>query len=231
MGLFGKKKENKNDSSKVAPPPVSPISETANLNSEISNNNVNSQADNIPMPQYKTGNFSAPSIAGENLNDIKNQVSAINNYQGNSQPNQNLGVDQYNDSNKGEEADSLFDFSELDIESPLDDQNEDSIESQDMLEHSNESHSKDKKEDLDLSFIKQKHNLKKEDIKYVTTQQFKDLLEIIENVKTKVKESSETHLKILDIKTEEDIEFENLRKDFQIIEDKLYQVDSIIFDN
>jgi hypothetical protein len=230
MVLFGKKKEDKNDSSQVAPPPMPPVqpaSQVGNSGVQNSNTSGNPPSNEIPMPTYQPGNLNPPSPAGENLDDIKKQVSATNNYQGNPQSTQSLDIDQKKEVNKDEDSDSLFDFSELDIESPLDGQNKEEDTQQEMLENS----SKDKNEDLDLSFIKQKHNLKKEDIKFVTTKQFKDLLEIIENVKSKVKEASETHLKILDIKAEEDIEFENLRKDFQIIEDKLYQVDSIIFDN
>ena len=65
---------------------------------------------------------------------------------------------------------------------------------------------------------------------FITTAQFKALLEIVESVKLKVKESTEKHLRLLDIKSEEDIEYENLRKDFQYIEDKLYEADSILFE-
>lgn len=65
---------------------------------------------------------------------------------------------------------------------------------------------------------------------FVTTAQFKRMLEIVEEVKVKVKETSEIHLRLMDIKSEEDIEYESLRKNFQFIEDKLYEVDSIIFE-
>lgn len=69
-----------------------------------------------------------------------------------------------------------------------------------------------------------------DDTYFVTTHQFKSLLEIVEAVKERVKISNERHLRLLDIKAEEDIEYENLRKDFQFVEDKLYEVDSIIFE-
>lgn len=68
------------------------------------------------------------------------------------------------------------------------------------------------------------------DTYFATTGQFKALLEIIDLVKSKVKSSAETHLRLLDIKSEEDIEYENLRKNFQFIEDKLYDIDGIIFE-
>lgn len=66
---------------------------------------------------------------------------------------------------------------------------------------------------------------------FLTTQQFRSMLEIVELVKGKVKDSTEIHLRLLDMKSEEDIEYENLRKNFQYVEDKLYELDSILFDN
>lgn len=64
---------------------------------------------------------------------------------------------------------------------------------------------------------------------FMTTQQFKAMMELVESVKSRVKDSSDRHLKLLDIKSEEDVEYENLRRDFQYVEDKLYELDSIIF--
>ena len=52
----------------------------------------------------------------------------------------------------------------------------------------------------------------------------------VDKVKEKFKESSDIHLKLLDIKSEEDLEYENLRKNFQFVEEKLYEVDSLIFE-
>jgi len=69
-----------------------------------------------------------------------------------------------------------------------------------------------------------------DEVIYITTAQFKNMLEIIDNVRSRVKESAEKHTRLLDIKSEEDIEYENLRKDFQYIEDKLYEVDSLLFE-
>jgi hypothetical protein len=82
-----------------------------------------------------------------------------------------------------------------------------------------------------LTYAPNKHSRKvSNEPYYVTTAQFKRMLEIVEEVKVKVKETSEIHLRLMDIKSEEDIEYENLRKNFQFIEDKLYEVDSIIFE-
>lgn len=88
--------------------------------------------------------------------------------------------------------------------------------------------------DTNLNFISNKNlnpgHVSHEKDFFITTHQFRSVLEIIESVKNKVKESSETHLRLMDIKSEEDIEYENLRKDFQFIEDKLYELDSVIFE-
>lgn len=65
---------------------------------------------------------------------------------------------------------------------------------------------------------------------FITTEQYKSMADLVEQVKERVKNSSDTYLKILDYKGEEEIELENLRKDFEFIEDKLYQLDSLLFD-
>lgn len=70
----------------------------------------------------------------------------------------------------------------------------------------------------------------KDDTYFLTTTEFKHLLEQIDAVKERIKVSTQRHMKILSIKAEEDIEIESLKKDFQFIEDKLYEVDSTIFD-
>ena len=65
---------------------------------------------------------------------------------------------------------------------------------------------------------------------FITTSQFKKLLEIIDNIKLKVKQSNDLYLKLTDIKSEEDIEFENLRKTYAYVEEKLYELDKTIFE-
>ena len=65
---------------------------------------------------------------------------------------------------------------------------------------------------------------------FITTSQFKKLLEIIDNVKLKVKHSNDLYLKLADIKSEEDVEFENLRKAYIYIEERLYELDKTIFE-
>lgn len=70
----------------------------------------------------------------------------------------------------------------------------------------------------------------KDDTYFLTTSEFKHLLELIDTVKDRIKTSGQRHMKITSIKAEEDIEYDNMKKDFQFIEDKLYEVDSTIFD-
>jgi hypothetical protein len=75
--------------------------------------------------------------------------------------------------------------------------------------------------------ISKKSEIKKEF--YVTTTQFKDLLDIVDSVKLKIKSTNELYLRLADIKSEEDIEFENLRKSFIFVEEKLYELDRVLF--
>ncbi len=84
--------------------------------------------------------------------------------------------------------------------------------------------------DVALSFETKKVSKKDETI-FLTTTQFKALLEVVDSVKSKIKTSTETHLKLMDMKAEEDVEYESLRKNFQFIEDKLHDLDGILFDN
>ena len=72
---------------------------------------------------------------------------------------------------------------------------------------------------------------KKDETIFLTTTQFKALLEVVDSVKSKIKTSTETHLKLMDMKAEEDVEYESLRRNFQFIEDKLHDLDGILFDN
>jgi hypothetical protein len=84
--------------------------------------------------------------------------------------------------------------------------------------------------DVALNFETKKVSKKDETI-FLTTTQFKALLEVVDSVKGKIKTSTETHLKLMDMKAEEDVEYESLRRNFQFIEDKLHDLDGILFDN
>ena len=84
----------------------------------------------------------------------------------------------------------------------------------------------------ELNFIKNKDVIKAhKDEHFITTTQYKTMTALIEKVRDKINKANETHLKILDIRAEEDIEFENLRKDFLFVEKKLYEVDGLVFNN
>jgi hypothetical protein len=180
----------------------------------------------IPKPDEESNNLSAPPIPGGSLEEIKNEVAykKSNAGTGNAENTSDENETEESAPAANDEEDSLFDFSELDVNAPVNSKM--SLE-EDIMDTKSKEH-KDVA-DVDLSFIKHRQAPAK-DTYFVTTSQFKSLLEIVEAVKNKVKDASETHLKLLDIKAEEDIEFENLRKDFQFIEDKLYEVDSIIFE-
>jgi hypothetical protein len=220
MGLFSKgKEETKNDAPPVPPaapgtlnappaPGVAPMPEPAR--------NITIQA-----PDEESNNLSAPPIPGGGLEEIKNEV-AFKKHESAEKNEETESEEETSTIN--DEEDSLFDFSELDVNAPIN--SSDNIK-EDIMGNNSEEHKNIS--DENLSFIKHRHTPSK-DTYFVTTSQFKSLLEIIEAVKNKIKDTSETHLKLLDIKAEEDIEFENLRKDFQFIEDKLYEVDSIIFE-
>ena len=130
---------------------------------------------------------------------------------------------------------SLFDFSSLDISSP--------VENNAQISNSNSFSSSERQSTFidtrgntnasSLSFVSGRSKQARSSVSdnlYVTTSQFKTFLDIVEQVRSRVKDSSDRHLRLLDIKSEEDIEYENLRRDFQYVEDKLYEIDSLIFD-
>ena len=201
-----------------------------------------------------TGNLQAgmpepPTPSSEGINDIKNQISSTQGSQGaqasgsmeaqgsslqGSQPPGPTGTSESGNtesmaSSNEDEIDSLFDFSDLDSQLPGD--NDSSQEQNTTLPATQEEKTKNHSEE-DLRFVKTQdsHKNSTNESLYITTAQFKSLLEIVEEVKNKAKDSADRHLRLLDIKSEEDIEYENLKKDFAFIEDKLYEVDNLIFE-
>jgi len=229
MGLFSKNKDD------MPAPPIMPPAPAENSSNLVP---PTQGTDNLSAPSFEgTGNLSAPPIPGGNLDDIKSQVEATSNI---AAPNDaamgnlsesiqmpsieetNLEIPNTNEENKDEnlnlDDESLFDFSELDLETT-------ESENKEEVKKETESSPLD-----DLSFIKKNRKVQEYETFFITTKQFKNLLEIVESVKKKVKDANETHLRLMDIKAEEDIEYENLRKDFEFIEDKLYEVDNLIFE-
>lgn len=253
MVLFNKKKEESSvppappaPPSPPAPPGISNPSLNTTSKSNISENNLNS----IPK-------LSTPPQPGGSLDSIKQEVSSSTNVVSNNKIEQTKPDVSGND-NSEEFSEDLFDFSDLKIpEFDEEEKRQNNYQSRGQENNSNSFSSNqqrqannhnsyqfdeetapdvvDSKEDHmgDLNFVSNKQVTSKgphmENF-FVTTSQFKTLLEIIDSVKFKVKEASDRHLKLLDFKAEEDVEYENLRKDFQFIEDKLYEVDSLIFE-
>ena len=212
MGLFSKHKDSKEDSKSSMPPPMAPPSpETPKQNTS---------SEDLP----KTGTLSSPPVPGSSFNEIKNQISSRDSQEDNS-----MGVPAQVDNsqqqaqgqqNELQEDESLFDLSELDMgfgDSPSHEESHDHSTSTAVAPSKFMRNSHLHSHNTDKTY-------------YITTAEFKKLLEIVESVKSKVKDSSERHLRLLDIKSEEDIEYENLKRDFEFIEDKLYEVDSLIFD-
>ena len=63
---------------------------------------------------------------------------------------------------------------------------------------------------------------------FMTTNQCKDYLEILDNIRKVLKESSKNCAKLIEMKKSEEEELENLKKNFSKIENKFYEIDSII---
>ena len=225
MALFGKKKEDKSGT-------IPPMSQ-----SQMAPPIKGSGEEKVVAPPLPVGNveeLSAPPIPGGSLDDIKKQVASTpasqttvnvsdsSNVEDTELPNTN--VDASSEENINLNDDSLFDLSDLDLDGAMLESSVDEGSAKEV------GHQEEYKES-DMNFINNiKRKVSKNETYFVTTKQFKQLLEIIESVKDRVKGSSDTHLKLLDIKAEEDIEYENLRKDFQFVEEKLYEIDNVIFE-
>lgn len=201
MGLFSKK-ESKPDSKVNIPPPMPSLGSSPVASAQIPN------VEELP----ETGHLASPPVPVSSITDIKSQISSHKEIDEETlEKSNNSGLTNL------EEEDSLFDLSEFESENPF-----------------GSSDSKEEHEEMDKNahFMRNRslHSHTSDKTYYITTAEFKKLLEIVESVKTKVKDSSERHLRLLDIKAEEDIEYENLKRDFEFVEDKLYEVDSLIFE-
>lgn len=233
MGLFSKQK--KEDKKELPPPPS--LSSTMNSSSKT--------AGGLEAPPVSSGmpNLSPPPSPNATFDDIKTQVSSGKKSDGfgslNEMPeppkakeSQQKSASELEGFDAGSNSfdlndDSLFDLSELEMPSE-----KPKASSFRKKEEEDTTVDTNLERNESLNFISNKNVASRPSSGsyFVTTQQFRTMLEIVESVKTKVKEASETHMRLMDIKSEEDIEYENMRKDFQFIEDKLYELDSIIFD-
>lgn len=203
-----------------------------------------SQPPSLDMKQASTGISSSskltppPMPGGGSLDDIKRQVSPADDMSDSefelptqSQMNKMMtpsispDMDEHSDPLMADDTDSLFDMPDLGVSSS----SRMPSPSMPKSNYGDSTVDTNAKRGGHLNFISENFGPRNQSY-FVTTKQFRTMLEIIESVKSRVKESSETYLRLMDIKSEEDIEYENLRKDFQFIEDKLYELDSIIFE-
>ena len=129
-------------------------------------------------------------------------------------------MDQNSDDMKNIDLSPEKEMSEEEIKTNLDTNNQESLEDTSNNENL----------DVDREYTFSKNSKASDKEFFITTSQFKKLLEIIDNVKLKVKYSNDLYLKLADIKSEEDVEFENLRKSYIYIEEKLYELDKTIFE-
>ena len=221
MGLFSKHK-----SQESTPPkePEAPKEDVQTKESQMSS-----------MPEVPQGaNLSPPPLPGSSsLDGIKSEVAPMPPDPQVPQNNPNDGQVQNppgNQMDSGSSDDELF--SMFDIDTPLDsNSSETSQDNKDLLEDKDNKTS-EMEQPSELSFVKSHRETNPLSInsKFLTTSQFKAMLELVEGVKSKVRDSTETYTRLMDIRSEEDIEYENLKKSFQFIEDKLYELDNILFE-
>lgn len=235
MSIFGKKKE---DQLPMPPMPPGPSNGLNEIKEEISAppqpplppqlNEIGmppaptpmSSVPDTPMPQVNSSMElpSAPTPMGQEFPVPETQVM----------PSTPLEMPQNISVGNTSNSDDLFnldDFELPDLETSLDSQTVEESVNEPISSHSTQkvmSHGE---------FMPTKGlSTSKEDTYFLTTTEFKHLLEQIDSVKSRIKTTTQRHMRIMSIKAEEDIELESLRKDFQFIEDKLYEVDSTIFD-
>ena len=230
MGLFSK---NKQEDKSASMPPAPPMPPSANFGQTLPSLSaelppapgvVSSNSNDSIQP---IGGLPTPPVPRADLDEIKNEVYSKSSYNENMSrfdlPKEEVPKKVEDD----DELDSLFDISDLDIPSEEDSTK---IKEEDSKVEEEKKDLEDER-NIPEEFIE--HHKKIDETKpfFITTSQFKALLEIVDSVKSKTKDSHERHLRLLDIKAEEDIEYENLKKDFTFIEDKLYELDNLIFEN
>ena len=203
------------------------------------------QAENSMSELSDGSNLTPPSLPGSGLDDIKSQVVGD---QPQTQLPSDIGEKEQIDNESfsvpevasDEDLFNMFKIEDDEIShssqsapveqahsAPVNTFEESTEESQSFMPETVETHLDNSTE---LAFENKKLSKADETI-FLTTTQFKALLEVVDAVKTKIKSSTETHLKLMDMKAEEDVEYDTLRKDFQFIEDKLHDLDGILFDN
>ena len=230
MGLFSKHKTQEDNIAPAAPAP--------SLNSS-SNNDLGSVAppsldlNSPPISEVPKGSsLSAPPLPG-GLNDIKEQVSSSSSPSLSEDETSNTMNNVSSEDESNFSNDSLFDMfdvgdSQEDFSGSSSSSSKSENKTSETLSYVEPTDTSMKRMDS-LNFTRNSSDSER-DTCFLTTSQFKALLEIVESVKSKVKNSTELHLRLMDMKSEEDIEYENMRKNFQFIEDKLYELDNILFE-
>lgn len=189
----------------------------------------------VQVPDFPSGaSLSPPPMPGGSLDDIKQQV--VGDEFSSPEPSDEAPIEFSTDVAPTESKSSissnedLFNMFNVDSSGEEDSNFDDVVSSSTSYDESSEPivTSMDNLGHEELGYVSKK--VKRGDSSFLTTTQFKALLEVVDSVKNKVKDSSETHLRLMDMKAEEDIEYENLRKSFQFIEDRLYELDGILFE-
>ncbi len=204
MGLFGKKKEKKKEES---------------LN-EIKKEVIGKPPEAATLQQPQGGEISPPVIEVPKPPSLSPDTNNISNSMGQ----ENGNIQQPLQDTDNTNSNLLYELDDIDKLLAGDNSK---TTSDDLFTLSQEDKKEDLKKGLNFSSIDKKSSIS--EVLYVTTDQFKEVMETIEGIKKRIKSATDTYLRIMDIKAEEDIELENLRKDLEYIEDKLYQIDETLF--
>ena len=221
MSIFGRRKKETETKLEQMPMPPSPLESSPQPPTGLDDIKNNIKSDNEvmapPLPPAPS-QVSAPEFPQMEMPPAPSNDSSEN-------------VEEMpQESNSESEDDSLFNLDDfelpdLDLESSV------SIPQNSHSRHQSSNNSSSKHINSHDDFLPTKGlSTSKENTYFLTTTEFKQLLELIDSVKSRVKTTAQRHMRIMSIKSEENIELEGLKKDFQFIEDKLYEVDSTIFD-
>ena len=169
-----------------------------------------------------------PEISSEaddfkNFNSEKNFEENISHDNLDLSPNENLETPPQTPQNESSQIEDFEDnkIEGLDMSNPLFDFPDEKTDNLDFEKKSNQIEPQ-----KNFNIIKEES--KNHKYFFMTTSQCKDYLEILDNIRKILKESSKSCAKITEIKKEEEEELENLRKNFSKIEEKFYKIDLII---
>lgn len=200
-------------------------------------NNLDNQKNEFEIPEppkapefsNSSNNFGNNNTFGQQNNPSFNENSSVqssNNMFNISNDDLTLPENSFNQKNDFQEELSVQ-RQQVNREIPKTYNNQSEEEEEDNDETENLTYKKVTKPEYNFNFVKKKE----EKPIFIKTKQYQDLLESVEEIKNKIKSSYDTYLRISELKSEEDIEVENLRKEFEEIETKLYRIDQILFEN